>query len=637
MYTLSNVNENIVVEISANTVVDEAILAENWISSNTLQKQDDLTLGADPSLKAEYLKQLWDAGYTHLVFTANAPTGGNYIHGGTWDRYWGTLEANADTDVRIDLSEFCVDNTWYDLCFINMTGDMTVSNPRAYKSAETLDWQKSTTNCYFALENGYYVLETHANDSYVTSPTQWLKKYVVADEVSQRSWLMYTDYITKGTNTRSMVWGWGSPVNVINDDVNGGWSWNNGVQTDGYTDGEVFSLHLDHNGTARFKLLDWVSNRNSWNVGMSVSYVDEQSIRWSAIADQKLRLATTQDLIAEGYTTLKVTLTGELGNALIWYGEDDWSDGETAISSDHFTDGSYTFEVDLTTFTADENFTMLASEASFKDMLVHIQPVRKTAYTVSLPTGLGYRVQGGTAVYQGGSYSFTLSLDAGYTKSNVLVKVNGVPVDGTDGIYTVENVQENLTVTVENVSLNTYTVTKTAGEGFTVSGADTVTHGVSYTFRVTPDDPNAQFVVLVNGSAVTGSGYGYFCHKNVYKQSTVHAKAIDAANAAITAIAADSSLSEAEKATYTKRANALLATVYGSVIGNWSGYEKWHDEFLGSDTFADFEAYFGATVAECQEKLTSALENAGITKASESDMSIDEWITFITDLHNTAG
>ncbi|MBO5049379.1 MAG: DUF4838 domain-containing protein, partial [Oscillospiraceae bacterium] len=125
------------------------------------------------------------------------------------------------------------------------------------------------------------------------------------------------------------------------------------------------------------------------------------------------------------------------------------------------------------------------------------------------------------------------------------------------------------------------------------------------------------------------SGYGYFCHQNVYKQSTVHSAALDAAKAAVAAAPADS--------VYAQRANALLATVYGSVIGNWSGYEKWHDQWLGSDNFDDFEAYFGASVADCQAMLTTALENAGITKASESDMSVSEWIAYMTNLYNTAG
>ena len=513
-YTISNVTSNVRVTVTVSglpalSAVEKILDPKSWNAGSATPDGDSLIVSASSVLKASYLRDLWAEGYTHLVFTVNAKAvdNMNYTHGGEWSRYWANFDAAKDVDIRIDLNEFHDGDTWHSLNF--NSGNMTVSNPRAYKSAETLGWTKSRTNIYFAVEDGYYVLETRANDDSVTSPTQWLKKYVVADDASQRSWLMYTDYLKQGSNTRSMLWGWGSAVNTINGNVNGGWSWNNNVQTDGYTDGEVFTLHLDHGGTARFKLLDWVSNRNGWNSSLSISYVDAQTIRWSAAEGYKLRLATTQDLIAAGYTTLQVTLTGDLGSALIWYGDDDWSDGEIAVGADRFVDGSYTFEVDLTAFTSDETFTLLANAAEFTDLLVKIEPVTKTAYSVSLPTGLGYRVLGEPAAYQGSSYSFTLTLDEGYTQSSALVKVNGVHLDGTDGIYTVENVQEDLTITVEGIQLNTYTVTKAEGEGFTISGADSVTHGASYTFQVVLDDPNTQLVVLVNGSAVTGTNGSY--------------------------------------------------------------------------------------------------------------------------------
>ncbi|MBQ6831400.1 MAG: hypothetical protein IJO28_02075 [Oscillospiraceae bacterium] len=525
-YTVKKVSENLTVTVQANLPEFDSPVEffqkENWTGSVLFADENSVKLEANPSLKAEYIKDLWEDGYTHLVFKVNASTTGNYIHGGTWDRYWGNFQVGTQ-DLRIDLNEFHDDDTWYDLSFINMTGPMTVSAPRLYKSPETLRWTKSSTNVYFAMEEGYYVLQTPGNDFGVTSPTQWLKKYVVKDDVGQRTWLVYTDYITQGNNTRSLVWGWGSPVSTVTEDVKGGWTWNNNVQLDGYTDGEVFSLHLDKAGTARYKVLDWVSGRNGWNEDLSLSYVDEQTIRWSAASDYKLRLATTQELIADGYTTLKVTLAGEVGDAEIWYGEDDWSDGEICISADSFTKGVCTFEVDLTAFQPDELFTMMANGAKFTDMTVKIEPVKLTTYRVTLPTGKGYTVSGGSAAAQGRSYSFTLSLLEGYTLSSPTVKVNGKVVEGT-GVYTVENVQEDLNITVENVGLNTYTVTKAAGSGYTITGADRVTHGESYTFTVTAENPDTTLVVLVNGAVVTGKN-GKYTVKNVSEDLTVTVQA----------------------------------------------------------------------------------------------------------------
>ena len=447
-YTVEYVGDDLTITVQATmpepAAPEDILQSDSWTGSVLSSDGSSLKLAANPSLKAEFLKSLWDAGYTHLVFTVNASSTGNFIHGGTWDRYWGTFQVGTQ-ELRIDLNEFHDGNTWYDLSFINMSRDMSVSAPKAYKSPETLNWVKDNSSTYFAIEDDYYVLETRGNDFGVTSPTQWLKKYVVSDDAGQRTWLMYTDYITKGNNTRSLLWGWGTAVNVVNSDVNGGWSFNSDVQTDGYTDGEVFSLHMDRAGTARFKLLDWVSNRNGGNSALALTYVDEQTIRWSAANEYKLRLATTQELIAAGYTTLKVTLTGDLGSAVIWYGEDDWSDGEIAIGADKFVDGSYTFEVDLTAFKPGENFTMMVSAASFTDLQVKLQPVNKDYCSVTAHTGEGFVFTGADTVKRGESYTFTVTPTG---SENLVVSVNGVQITGTDGTYTIPNVQEDLVITV---------------------------------------------------------------------------------------------------------------------------------------------------------------------------------------------
>ena len=1047
-YVVENVSENLTISVEAHLFAPEDVVLNtaSWTAASA-NENGSLTTGANSQFTGSAMKQLWEEGYTHLVFTVNAEAASdnntNFTNGGQWDRYWSNFDAATDVEIRVDLNEFHDGDTWYSLNF--NAGAMTVSNPHAYKSAETLNWTKSSTNCYLALEDGYYVLETRGNDFGVTSPASWIQKYMVSDDAGQRTWLMYTDYISQRSNTRSMLWGWGSPVNTVVGDVNGGWAWNNNVTSDHTT----FSLHMDKAGVARFKLLDWVSNRNSWNNDLAISYVDAQTIRWSAASDYKLRLATTQDLIAAGYTTLQVTLTGELGSAMIWYGDDDWSNGEIAVDAAKFADGSYTFTVDLTTFAADKNFTMMANAASFTDLLVKIEPMGKAEqYVVKLISDDNCSLVGNDKATAGQDYSFRLTANADTTVETVTV--NGVAYTAVDGVYTVpgEAVTGNLVIRVESLvisnaiiaadesyletaklleseleavsgsygvytlsdkvtyknsillatktedanvqaetysvfgdgtniyidgncaravaygaadylrslgyefysadvttrpasisldfgmaelsdtadfavrsylskqtsynenslsnqaftvlsknnnalvadysnfgggveiedfnggvhNFNTFFVDQTEGKyGYTVStgvgsetgfapcltngitynvgGADTTLtyavarmkeamlanpdayyfsfcqndgstwycgcehctadaashnrsgtlvnfinamiaqleadvdlsgrdfkiltfaysfsaeapvnvsafsdklqvwyaqwHNANYSINSDSQDlydytenlrtwadltadgnlslwlydahfsnylayfPSVNTIaaniaeakalgvsdILVLGAynaesiwhdemkayiwskllwdssldvetlqqnflkayfgedayssvktfvdlyddgvgdlatAASGypicSGYGYFCHQNVYKQSTVHSAALDAAKAAVAAAPANS--------VYAQRANALLATVYGSVIGNWSGYEKWHDQWFGSDNFDDFETYFGASAADCQAMLITALENAGITKASESNMSVSEWIAYMTNLYNTAG
>lgn len=73
-------------------------------------------------------------------------------------------------------------------------------------------------------------------------------------------------------------------------------------------------------------------------------------------------------------------------------------------------------------------------------------------YTVTIPTGEGYTVTGEKTVKNGEDYTFTVTVTEGYDAANMVVKVNGEEVTAVDGIYTVEKVSANLTITVEGVS-----------------------------------------------------------------------------------------------------------------------------------------------------------------------------------------
>ena len=74
-----------------------------------------------------------------------------------------------------------------------------------------------------------------------------------------------------------------------------------------------------------------------------------------------------------------------------------------------------------------------------------------TIYTVTLPEGEGYTVNGETSVTEGEDYTFSVTVSEGYDGTNMVVKVNDTQVTGVDGSYRVEAVAGQLTVTVEGV------------------------------------------------------------------------------------------------------------------------------------------------------------------------------------------
>ena len=165
-----------------------------------------------------------------------------------------------------------------------------------------------------------------------------------------------------------------------------------------------------------------------------------------------------------------------------------------------------------------------------EDLTIEVTGVKESVvtFTVTLPANpVGYTVGGTTTVVKGSNYEFTVTVSEGYEKTaEFAVKVNGKAVTEADGKYTVENVTENLTITVEGVSkiLQKFTVTMpTNPVGYTVNGEATATEGTNYEFTVAISDgyeKTAEFAVKVNGSAVTETN-GKYIVANVSENLTI--------------------------------------------------------------------------------------------------------------------
>ena len=157
--------------------------------------------------------------------------------------------------------------------------------------------------------------------------------------------------------------------------------------------------------------------------------------------------------------------------------------------------GSYT----IPSVTADTKITVTGVE-------------KKNTYTVTLTEGENYTISGQTTSYAGEPYTFSVAVDnAIYWASNIVVKVNGETVTLTGGRYTIEALNADTVVTVENVvEREIFTVTKPELEGVTVTGGDNVRDGKPYTFSITVSEiydasnmevkVNDERVDLTNGS-----------------------------------------------------------------------------------------------------------------------------------------
>lgn len=89
----------------------------------------------------------------------------------------------------------------------------------------------------------------------------------------------------------------------------------------------------------------------------------------------------------------------------------------------------------------------------------------------------------------GESYSFTLNINESHNKSkNYVVKANQKIIRPVDGIYTIYNITEKQTITVEGITINQYVMSGLSGLGYNIeivgSTTNVVGHGNAFKFKV---------------------------------------------------------------------------------------------------------------------------------------------------------
>ena len=154
----------------------------------------------------------------------------------------------------------------------------------------------------------------------------------------------------------------------------------------------------------------------------------------------------------------------------------------------------------------------------------------ESRFYVSLPESDYFKIipeSGSTVVYYGEDYSFTIEVDPAYNQSNILVWANKVRVVLRGGKYTVNNVTENITITVGELSVNTYTVNLPESEAFTIyplpEYSTEVEYGGSFAFSVELADiyGNSNITVTSNGEKLNAKYGIIYTISNITKDQNV--------------------------------------------------------------------------------------------------------------------
>lgn len=158
-----------------------------------------------------------------------------------------------------------------------------------------------------------------------------------------------------------------------------------------------------------------------------------------------------------------------------------------------------------------------------------------TTYTVTLTEGEGYTIaacEGSeNPVKKGSSFSFNVTVADGYEGTPV-VKVGETELTAVEGVYTIENIQADQTVTIEGITkIVTYTVTLTEGEGHTISACEgsenPVKQGGSFSFTVTVADGYEGTPVVKAGETELVAVDGIYTIENINADQTVTVSGIE--------------------------------------------------------------------------------------------------------------
>lgn len=221
---------------------------------------------------------------------------------------------------------------------------------------------------------------------------------------------------------------------------------------------------------------------------------------------------------------LKVTSAsnGPLPLAITFYAQADYqptitssNDGVSAIASDY----------------GDDWWMITISLANATDSEVTLNAEAVPTYTVTLNETTegekGYNLIEGSSdtVKQGESYQFYVIPKTGYQTPEVTV-TRGVSDTGSNpetifpsedgtGLYTVENIQSDITITIGKAQPQPYTVNFISGAGYSFEGANDTTiaadgtatvnykSSVSFKVKLNDDYDNSNVIVYANGSKLT--------------------------------------------------------------------------------------------------------------------------------------
>ncbi|RJP32150.1 MAG: DUF11 domain-containing protein, partial [Actinobacteria bacterium] len=312
-------------------------------------------------------------------------------------------------------------------------------------------------------DTGYHVADVLVDGSSVGAVTSYTFPAVDADHTIEASFAIDTFTITASSGPHGSI----SP---------------SGSVTANYGDDQTFTITADDGYVVDDVLVD------GSNVGSVTSY-------------------TFEDVTADH--TISVTFTSKYYTITATAGPGGSIDPSGAVYVGHNNDQTFTITPDTGYHIVDVlvDGSSVGTVTSYTFLSVRADHTIEASFaidqfTITASAGSNGTIDpaGAVTVNYGDDQAFTITPDAGYHVSDVLVDGSSV---GAVTSYTFEDVQADHTIDA-SFAIDTFTITATAGSNGTIdpAGAVTVNYGDDHTFTITPDAGYHVSDVLMDGSSV---------------------------------------------------------------------------------------------------------------------------------------
>lgn len=198
------------------------------------------------------------------------------------------------------------------------------------------------------------------------------------------------------------------------------------------------------------------------------------------------------------------------------------------------------------------------------DITITIDEAQPQKYTVNFVPGDGYSfvtkdgsaiTENTTTVDYNDNVSFKVDLNSNYSDSNVKVYANGTEIfKDTNGVYTINDIKVNQTVSVTGVEKNKYTVTlpkNTVGYYITTVDPTVVEAGGQFTFNVVVNpgyESNNIIVTINNTTTVDKNEDGFYTINNITDNTSISISGIVAAKYNVTTSGSNATVKVGETA-----------------------------------------------------------------------------------------